>query len=99
MNLSLSPKSLYRWMVLSRCLAAIFGGYALAAASTVFLSLALSMPRAEAVYLASLLSYVVFVIAVLWVFAARTAGRAWLGVVLPTIILLSLIYAMKVMQL
>ncbi len=99
MNFSLSPKSHYRWMVLSRCLAAIFGGYALAAASTVFLSLALPMPRAEAVYLASLLSYVVFVIAVLWVFATRTAGRAWLGVVLPTIILSSLIYAMKVMQL
>ncbi len=76
-------------MVFSRCLAAILGGYALAAAFTVFLSIALPMPRAEAVYLASLLSYVVFVIAVLWVFAARTAWRAWAGVIVPTLILVA----------
>ena len=95
MNFSLSPKTTYRWMVLSRCLAAIFGSYALAAASTVFLSLALPMPRAEAVYLASLLSFVFFVVAVLWVFAARNAWRAWVGVVVPTALLVAGCYGLK----
>ncbi len=95
MKLTLSPKSTYRWMVLSRCLAAVFGGYALAASSTVFLTLALPMVRAEAVYLASLLSYVVFVLAVLWVFAARTAWGAWIGVGLPTLLLVAGCYAMR----
>jgi hypothetical protein len=95
MTFNLSSKTLYRWMVLSRCLAAIFGGYALAAASCVFLALCLPMARAEAVYLASLLSYLVFVVAVLWVFAARSAWGAWLGVIVPTAVLVAGCYGLK----
>jgi len=95
MTFNLSPRARYRWMVLSRCLAAVFAGYALAAISTVFLALILPLPRAEAVLLASLLGFVVYVLAVLWVFAARTAGRAWLGVMLPTLLLAAMCYVLQ----
>jgi hypothetical protein len=32
---------------------------------------------------ATLLSFTIYVCAVLWVFAARSAARAWLGLLLP----------------
>lgn len=95
MTLNLSPRVRYRWMVLSRCLAAVFASYGLAAVSCVFLSFALPLPRAEAVYVASLLSFLVYVVAVLWVFAARTAWRAWLGVLLPCALLVALCYGVR----
>jgi hypothetical protein len=64
---------------LSRGLAAVLAGYALAYAFTAFASLALPMPRAEAVVTGSMLSFVVYLIAVVWAFAARSAVRAWAG--------------------
>ncbi len=71
----------------ARACAAIFGGYALAAALTALLSLALPMARADAVLSATLLSFAAYTGAVLWVFAARSAARAWLGLLLPAALL------------
>ncbi|MGH8085937.1 MAG: DUF3649 domain-containing protein [Lysobacter sp.] len=72
------------WLgVLSRSLAAMFGGYALAATTTTFLSLALPTARNEAVLIGMLTGIVVCACAALWAFATRTAVRAWLGIVLP----------------
>lgn len=70
--------------IASRVGAAAFGGYALAAAVAGFLALALPMPRAEAVMTGTMVSFAVYVGAVLWVFAASSAGRAWLGLAVPT---------------
>lgn len=76
-----SPR--YRLGVALRAVAAIAGGYALAALFSVACTLLLAgftaMGRAEAVLTATLASIVVFVLAVLWVFAARSAWRAWAG--------------------
>ena len=77
----------YRLGVASRAIAAIFGGYALAAASTAVLSLVLPLPRVDAVMTATLLSFTVYVCAAIWVFAARDALRAWLGIGTPTIVM------------
>ncbi|MDC8758982.1 DUF3649 domain-containing protein [Janthinobacterium fluminis] len=77
----------YRAGVFSRVCAAIAGGYALAAALTALLSLALPMARAEAVLSATLFSFAAYAGAVLWVFAARSAARAWLGLLLPAALL------------
>ncbi|EJL85094.1 Protein of unknown function (DUF3649) [Herbaspirillum sp. CF444] len=81
--MNLHPLLRYRLDVAARVLAAIVGGYALAAAAAALLAVLLPMPRAEAVIAATLLSFIVFCCAVLWVFAARTAWRAWAGLVLP----------------
>ncbi len=93
--MALSAMARYRWMVASRCIAAIFGGYALTSAITVFLSLALPGPRAEVVVLASLLSFLFYLLAILWVFAAKTAWQAWLWILLPTVVLAALSYLIK----
>ncbi len=77
----------YRLGVASRAVAAIIGGYALAAAATAFMALTLPMARADAVLTATLLSFTVYVCAVIWVFAARDALRAWLGIGVPALLL------------
>ena len=77
----------YRLAVASRALAAIVGGYALAGVATALLAVLLPMPRAEAVITATLLSFIIFCCAVLWVFAARNAWRAWAGIVVPGVVL------------
>lgn len=69
----------YRLAVASRVLAAALGGYAVAAASTRLLSLTWPAPPSQAVMWASMLSFVIWAVAVLWVFATRSAWRAWWG--------------------
>lgn len=73
----------YRWGIASRVLAACCGGYGVAAVSSSVLALALphlsALTRADAVLVATLLSFVIYTVAALWVFRARTALRAWIG--------------------
>ena len=73
----------YRWAVLGRVLAAGAGGYGLSALLSSALALALprlsGASRADAVLIASLLSFAIYTVVALWVFCARSAGRAWLG--------------------
>ena len=76
------------WLgVLSRSLAAIFGGYALASATTAFLALALPGARSEAVLTGMLVGIAICACAALWAFATRTALRAWLGIAVPAIVM------------
>jgi hypothetical protein len=73
--------------LLSRIVAALFGGYALASLTSVA-TVALPMSRNEAVLTGMQLSFVVYAIAVIWVFAVRSATRAWLGLLVVAIPLL-----------
>jgi len=73
------------WLgVLSRSLAAIFGGYALAATCAMFFAVALPIARAQAVLTGMLVAIVLCACAALWAFATRTALRAWIGIAAPT---------------
>ncbi|MBJ9975821.1 DUF3649 domain-containing protein [Pseudomonas sp. S75] len=74
----------YRLAVTSRSLAALLGGYLLASAVAVCLSLLLPGARVDAVLSATMLSFVFWVLAFIWCFACRSAWRAWLGVLLPS---------------
>ncbi|WP_341644810.1 DUF3649 domain-containing protein [Thauera sp. SDU_THAU2] len=71
----------YRWSVASRVMAAALGGYALTFAATVLLW---PIPRAQAVLAATMLSFTLYTIAVIWVYSTRSAGRAWAGMLLGT---------------
>ena len=79
--------SRYRLQVLSRIVAATVGGYALAAAATVLLTVLWPLPRAQAVLAANMLSFVWYTIAVMWVFSTKSTTRAWVGMVLPTAVI------------
>ncbi|MFT4193753.1 DUF3649 domain-containing protein [Ottowia sp.] len=70
--------------LVSRIVAAIFGGYALAALTSVA-ALALPMARPQAVYTGMLASFIVYAGAVIWVFAVRSARRAWAGLLVAAV--------------
>jgi len=71
----------YRGAVASRAVAAIGGGYVLTSIAIALIAIALPLPRADAVTIATLLSFVVYTCAILWVFATTSATRAWVGIV------------------
>ena len=71
----------YRWAVASRVAAAALGGYALTSAATVVLALLWPIPKAQGVLAATMLSFVIYTVAVLWAFHARSLWRVW-GVML-----------------
>lgn len=79
----------YRLSVASRAIAAIAGGYGIAALSAAVFALCLpaafGMARSEAAMTGTLASFLVFALAVLWAFAARTAWRAWSGLVIAAV--------------
>lgn len=75
------------WGVFSRSMAAILGGYTLASVTSVFCALALPGPRGQAVLTGMLVAIVICACAALWAFATRTALRAWMGILLPTLLL------------
>ncbi|MCQ2993731.1 DUF3649 domain-containing protein [Pseudomonas syringae] len=81
---------LYRWMILSRVLAATLGGYVLSALVTSLL--ALLLPRvsgsdpASVVQITTLLSFVLYTAIVIWVFSTASAWRAWFGLGLAALL-------------
>lgn len=81
----------YRLTVLSRMLAAFVGGYGLSAAFAAAFGLAavrwLGMAKADAVSMSTMLSFIVFTVAVLWAFACASTRKAWVGIVLPAAVL------------
>ncbi|VVQ18301.1 hypothetical protein PS934_04626 [Pseudomonas fluorescens] len=77
----------YRLAVASRVLAAVFGGYLVAALASVSLSLWLPVARAEAVVIGMMTSFLVYLLAVIWCFACGSAWRAWFGVMVPGLML------------
>lgn len=66
--------------LVSRIVAALFGGYALAALSSVAV-LALPISKPQAVLTGMLASFAIYAGAVIWVFAARSALKAWTGLI------------------
>lgn len=74
----MSSKGRFGAQLSARILAALFGGYALAYTSTAFLSVYLPLARADRVAFASLGCFMVWVVAILYVFAARSTWRACL---------------------
>lgn len=65
-----------------RLAAALLAGYAASNGLAIGLAALLPGGKAEAVLAATMLSFVLYALAVLWAFAARTPGLAWLGLLL-----------------
>ena len=72
-----------RWPVLSRMLAAIFGGYALATSTSLFISQILlhAVGKYQAIHIGLMLTFIVYVCAAMWVFSVSSASKAWLGLI------------------
>lgn len=77
----------YRLAVTSRILAALFGGYLIAALTSLCISQWVPLSRGDAVVTGMMLSFLAYLLAVIWCFACRTAWRAWAGIALPAAVL------------
>ena len=80
--------------LISRILAALFGGYALAALSSVAV-LALPLSRPQAVLTGMLASFAIYAGAAIWVFAVRSALKAWTGLIMVAVALLPLAWSVS----
>jgi len=80
--------------LISRIVAALFGGYALAALSSVAV-LALPLSKPQAVLTGMLASFAIYTGAVIWVFAARSALKAWAGLIVVAVALLPLAWSVS----
>jgi len=79
----------YRWMIASRSVAAIFGGYGLAAAFSTCMSLILplaGMSRSDAVLTSTMLAFVIHAVAALWAFSCTSTWRTWTGILIPAVL-------------
>lgn len=72
--------------VASRSIAAIIGGYALAASAAAWLAVALPIARGQAVLAGMMTGILIAAGAALWAFSARSGLRAWLGIALPALL-------------
>lgn len=85
----------YKLSVAARAVAAIAGGYALSSLAAAALALWLPLTRDEAVLAGGMAAFVLYPVAVVWVFLASSARRAWLGLVLPAAILGALVWWLR----
>lgn len=76
-----SGRSRYKWMILSRVLAASLGAYFLTSLVAAVLALALPMlfgwSRAEGVLIATLLSFAIYTALAIWTFSVARVIRVW----------------------
>ncbi|MBF8781803.1 DUF3649 domain-containing protein [Pseudomonas fulva] len=77
----------YRLAVTSRSLAALLGGYLLASLASTCIALLSPLAQVDAVLTGLLLSFLFYLLAFIWCFACRSATRAWLGVLAPSLAL------------
>ncbi|MGI4861015.1 MAG: DUF3649 domain-containing protein [Janthinobacterium lividum] len=71
----------YRIAIAVRVLAAVIGGYVLAAQGSVCIALLFQLLPDEAVVAGMLASFAIYAAAVIWAFAARSALHACVGIV------------------
>lgn len=86
-----APSSLirYRLMIFSRFVLAIFGGYYFAAIAAMLIGCLFSSEpsRANAVFSATMLAFVVHCILFIWIFMVNSTLKVWLGVIIPSLIM------------
>jgi hypothetical protein len=80
--------------LVSRIVAALVGGYALAALFSVAV-LALPISKPQAVLTGMLASFAIYAGAVIWVFAVRSALKAWAGLLIVAVPLLPLAWSVS----
>jgi hypothetical protein len=87
--------NLYHRQITLRVVIAILGGYALANITAILLSYLLPMPKSDAVMTGILLSFAIYAGAIIWVFAVRSMHKAWLGLIVPSLVFGAVVLALK----
>lgn len=82
----LSEEACYRWMVASRILAAVAGGYALISVINILLALLLPLSKAQAVEVSTMLSFAIYAGIIVWIFSVKRLRTLWLGLLVSTLL-------------
>lgn len=79
----------YRLMIFSRFILAIVGGYYFVAIAAMLIGFLFSSEpsRANAVFSATMLAFVVHCILFIWIFMVNSTLKVWLGVIIPSLIM------------
>jgi hypothetical protein len=87
----------YRLMVFLRFVLAIFGGYYLAAITATVMGMAfVAEPlKVNAVLSATMLAFIIYCAVFIGVFMVRSTLKAWMGVILPSLVMSALYWLMK----
>ncbi len=73
-------KTTDRLLVLSRIMAAVFGGYALTTVMILLFSYLLPLPKKDALMLATMLGYIIYALIIIWAFTVSRVKLVWLGI-------------------
>lgn len=88
----------YRLLVLSRIVAAVAGGYAFATVMILVLTYLLPLPQKDALMLSTMLSYIIYLLAIIWAFSVKTVRKAWIGISVATGLLGALAFLLHSIQ-
>lgn len=77
----------YRFMILYRFIVALLGGYVLSSLSAILIAEAFSEDRGSAAMGATLIAFLLWTAAFIWVFMVNKTLKASLGIILPSLIL------------
>ncbi len=78
---------LYRLMILYRFIVALLGGYVLSSLSAILIAEAFSEDRGSAAMSATIVAFLIWTAAFIWVFMVNKTLKASLGIILPCLIL------------
>ncbi len=86
----------YRGMIAYRFALALFGGYALASLSAMFIATVFAQDRMNAALSATLTAFVVHCAVFIWVFMVHKTLKASLGVLLPCVVLFCMLQVLAI---
>lgn len=73
--------------MVARCVAAVLGGYGCTQVASIVVAHLVPGSRADGVLVATMTSFLVYTGAITWSFAAASTRRAWIGLLVPTVLL------------
>lgn len=90
--MNLSTKHLAALHVTCRVLCALIGGYLLSTLSAILIALHLPGDKVNSIITGLLLTFIIYTVAVIYVFAAKTTLRASMGVFVPCVLMYCFYY-------
>lgn len=87
-----SETARYRWAIASRVLAAFVGGYILSSLLLLLLALIWPLPQAEAIAASTMLSFILYLLIIIWAFSTKRLRTVWLGMLLSSLLCFALVW-------
>lgn len=91
---NLSDTAKYRWMVFGRCFLAIVGGFLIASFSVPLIALS-SEQKALATYTGLIISFIMWLLIIIYVFSVKSAIKAWWAILIILIVMATVNWGLK----